>query len=673
MSNTHPKRMTWIVLTFAFFLFIIVIVSGLFLSSGVMDWAKESAKLFIKTVHPFEKIRKVESTAKSILIKPDPLSLAALSPPPFPGTQTEQSQGITSWIDPTSDRIPPTEVPTFNSVQKAGTSLPIRLSGFKGETASFQLVLRSEKPVTDLHVSIHPDQSDPNISCISIHRFYEWYEPIAKKTTPDPLIPFHDPYDPQRVIVRKIDLKSSTDQPIWVDVHLSRSCPAHTFHANLLIKNQTGLIRTTSITITVLNATLPKNIKFDRWMQLYVSRFWRGESIPNDTEYKKLFYRYVKLGHEYGFATNDVDSIAVPNINFDWNTGKVIATDWSHYDDLMGPILSGQVTGSSPNAWALPVRTGMLGMGTWGGFSIHSGISSPISKWKGIPDTAAQGLAKAITEHWKEKGWPLKNAFVFAFDEPEHQLYYPDVYKLIATVADSIHKGSNNQLRFMVTDTPYAWDRKQLAYDKSVMKGKIDIWAPGATVFMPDRMAKLQEAGAETWFYQTGPPFIGASDLYSTGVGFRMWFWAAWKYHTNGIFYWAANFWPDNTLAVNPYTNPGTGDGIVFYPGHQLHLIGFPDIDGPVPSIRMAQWRRGYEDYQYFVMLKQKGHGKEVDELVNKLVHKALNDGDYFPYWRNPLWQKPGAWSHDPTDWHKARVEMSQKIEFLYNGNSGKN
>ena len=149
----------------------------------------------------------------------------------------------------------------------------------------------------------------------------------------------------------------------------------------------------------------------------------------------------------------------------------------------------------------------------------------------------------------------------------------------------------------MLTDAPYSWDRKQPGHHKSVI---------------PDRMAKVQKIGERTCFYQSGPPFIGASDLYSTGVGFQMWFWSAWKYLTNGVFYWAADFWPDNTLAINPYTNPGTGDGVVFYPGHQLHLIGFPDIDGPVPSIRMAQWRRGYDDYKYFFMLSKKGRRDDV-------------------------------------------------------------
>lgn len=673
MANNRTGRRIFLVFLSIFILLMVAGTSILLLSTGVMEWAKQSAKLFVRTVHPLGKIRSVTQTVKSTIKKVDAYSLSALSPPRFPGSMAEKTDGVISWIDPTSARIPPSEHPDhFSSATKDNTK-PYRISGLRGETASFQLVLRSDDPVRDLDVEIHPDQSDPNVSCLSIHRFLEWYEPIGKNQEPDPLIPFHDPYQPGRVVVGKVSLKSSSDQPVWIDIHFSRHCPAHNFRATLLVKNDGRIIRSTGLTISVLDATLPRQVGLDRWMQFYAGRFWHGESPPNDEAYRMLFYRYVKLGHDYGFATNDVDNIG-PGVHFDWNTGKALSTDWSHYDYMLGPILSGQVTGSTPNAWALPIRTGMLGVGMWGGFTIHEGTSSPIGKWKGIPDTAAQELARVITEHWKEKGWPLKNAFAYAFDEPEHQLfYYQDIYKLVADTADSLHKGSHNQIRFMLTDAPYAWDRKQPGHHKSVMKGKVDIWSPNSETFMPDRMAKVQTIGERTWFYQSGPPFIGASDLYSTGVGFRMWFWAAWKYRTNGVFYWADDFWPDNTMAVNPYTNPGTGDGIIFYPGHQLHLIGFPDIDGPVPSIRMAQWRRGYDDYKYFFMLAKKGRREEVDKTVNHLVHKALDDGDYFPYWYNPLWHKPGAWSHNPEDWHDTRIKMAREIESLYGHSLPKN
>ena len=176
----------------------------------------------------------------------------------------------------------------------------------------------------------------------------------------------------------------------------------------------------------------------------------------------------------------------------------------------------------------------------------------------------------------------------------------------------------------------------------------------------------MQEKGSQVWFYQSGgPPFIGQNDLYSLGPGFRMWFWTAWKYHVDGVFYWADTFWNDSQKGYNPFIGQGIGDGVIMYPGKQLHYIGFPDIDGPIPSVRMAQWRRGYEDYRYFFLLKQLGKKDQADHEVNKLVVHALDDGGYVPYWRTPLWQKPGDWSHNPVDWHQSRMRMAHEIARL--------
>jgi hypothetical protein len=337
--------------------------------------------------------------------------------------------------------------------------------------------------------------------------------------------------------------------------------------------------------------------------------------------------------------------------------------DWSAYDQLYGPMLSGELTGSPPNTWSLPIGTWSLGVGMWGGFAVLGGHPSPISDWKGVPDIATQNLAKLIVRHWKEKGWPIDQTFAYIADEPVHKLYYyADTYKLIAKDADSLHKGSPH-IHVMVTDVPYITYKNQVGHNKLIMVGKVNIWAGASAQFIPSRMQARQKEGDQVWFYQAGgPPFIGQNDLYSLGPGFRMWFWTAWKYHVNGVFYWADTFWNDTKENMNPYVNQGLGDGTILYPGTELHFIGFPDIQGPIPSIRMAQWRRGYEDYRYLTYLKHINKEKEADRVVNELVIHALDDGGYLPYWRSPLWQKPGDWSHNPQDWHRERIRMAREI-----------
>lgn len=642
------------------------------------QWGKDQAKRFAQAYHPLAQLRSYAHEVKSNLNTPSALAHSTFSfqKVGFPGSRVEQSGSLVTWIAPFSDRVPPDDTPPSGQVREAGKTRPLELTGLRGETLSFQLVLKSNDPLENLTLSLVPDSSTGS-NCIQVHRFFEIYMklmvhqggkygPLKEVINPDPLVPFTDPYTHGHRLISAVKLTGDRNQPIWFDVHYSRSCPARTFSGHLEVRQAGTLVRKTAVKFTVLNATLPHEVGLDRWMEFYTSRFWHGEEIPNDDAFRKLLHRYFQVSHQYGFSTNGCGDIG-PDIRWDWNTGKAISVDWSTYDRIMGPEVSGELTGRKPNAWCFPIRTYSLGVGNWGGFMIEGGSPSPIENWQGIPDIATQSLASLIVQHWKEKGWPLNHGFVYAFDEPGHQLvYYPDIYKLIADVATSIHKGSHNQMRFMLTDDPWIWYKTQAGHDKSIMYDKVDIWSPNASSYIPDRIHKYQEKGARAWFYQSGPPFTAAGDLSSTGIGFRMWFWTAWKYRSNGVFYWAANFWHGNTRAVNPYTNGGGGDGEMYYPGHQLHFLGLPDIDGPVPSIRMAQWRRGYEDYKYLYMLKQKGHGNDADKSVNRLVKHALNDGGYIPYWRNPLWEKAGDWNHDPKAWHKARLALAHEIEKLY-------
>ncbi len=677
MSRSIRRRILWFSI---FFLVISVLGIGILsliaLSPKVRFWVKSHLQPIVRS-SPF-----LEDTKKEILsLKhessgsiPFRKELTNFNyhpdiPKGFVGNRAEQSQGILSWISPFSDRIPPTEKPEQNNIHPAGQARPIVLTGLQGETLSFQMVLRSQKPADQLGLSLSADNSS-GVSCITTHRFLEIYMhlmihtqskygPIKELINPDPLVPFNDPYTPNHPLIHSISLKPDFDQPVWMDVHFSRNCKPGIYHGTLTVFSGDKILRKTPVSYEVLNARLPRHSFLNRYIEFYVSRFYHGENIHNDEEFQQLYQRYFKVGYEYGFSTNDAGDIK-PNINWDWKTGTPTSVDWSYYDHLYGPMLSGSLTGSAPNIWSLPIATYSLGIGWWGGFAVLQKNPSKIEDWKGVPDIATQNLAKLLVQHWKEKGWPIDKSFVYLVDEPNHKLiYYPDTYKLIAASARSLHQGSR-KIRVMITDAPYIWLKMQKGHDKRIMRDNIDIWAAHGETYIPDRMAKRQKHGQQVWFYQAGPPYLGQNDLSSTGIGMRMWFWTAWKYHVNGVFYWASTFWNDNTPKINPYTNGGNDDGVIFYPGHQLHFLGYPDIDGPVPSIRAAQWRRGYEDYKYLTLLKQDGLLDKADSYANSLVHKALDDGGYIPYWRNPLWWKPGNWVHDPRVWHRTRIEIAR-------------
>ena len=666
MSIFKKRWVQWL-LVFGFFSVIILTIPFILLSDRFEYWAKDH---ILPLVHKYHLVSNIKTVAYKIKHEINNRPAPTASNIGFQGNRVEKSDILISWIAPFSDRIPPTEKPPPARINPAGKTRALSLVGLKGETLSFQLVLRSDIPMRDLSISLHPIKITTQ-SCVTIHRFREIYltlmfktenkvNPLAEIVNPDPLVPFNDPYKENHKIIPSISLKSKINQPIWFDVHFHRQCKSGTYRGNLEVRSQGKTLRITPVTFTVLNPSLPIQVGLDRWMETYSGRLVMGEMLQENHEsIEKILPRYYLMAHRYGFATNRCTN-PVPIIQWNWNTGKPLSVNWDAYDKLMDPLLSGKLTGTPPNVWCLPIITESL-TAWWGGFTIHGNSPTPPEEWRGIPDIATQELARLITEHYKEKGWPIEKAFAYPFDEPGHYLFYPDFYHVISMVNHSIHKGSDGKIRIMLTDVPYAYGKKDAG--KSYLKNEVDIWSPGAEVYIPDLIKK---EGKRSWFYQGRPPFIGASNLSSTGIGFRMWFWTAWKYRVNGVFYWASDMYPGNTRAMNPFHRQEIGDGEIFYPGHQLHFLGYPDIDGPIPSIRMAQWRRGYEDYKYFFLLKEKGHEREVDQIVNSLVHRALDDGSFHPPWRNPLWGKPGDWNHDSREWHKARIRMAKELSELY-------
>ena len=536
---------------------------------ALVRFALSKAHLFTGVIGPLVSMKHLASNAAMKLKDPAlkakyPLAFEEV---PFSGSRVERSGPLISWIAPFSARVGPEVVPPRSVVKAQGRTRPVRLVGLRGETLSFQVILRAKDSLDNITVSLIPDLGSGG-SCIDIHRFKEIYLKVVqnqggtlkKIVNPDPLIPFTNPYPPGQRLVPTLTLSEDKNQPIWIDVHFSDKCQAGKYSGTLSVKQDGRVLRKTPVQFHIVNASLPTNVGFDRWMQLYMGRFFNGEYITNDQMLRPLLAKYFIMAHNYGFAVSGCLTIG-PNIQWDQKTGHISSIDWAKFDSMFGDYLSGNLTGSSPNAWCLP-SLGPYVLGTVGGFTYMTGTPSEISDWNKLPRQITLDQTRAIVQHWREKRWPINNGFAYVWDEPMHQLYYPDVYKLIADIADAIHEGSDNQIRVMLTDDPYIWDRHEAGHHKSVMYDKIDIWSPSSITYIPDKVRPYQKRGKEAWFYQGGPPFTAQSDITGSGPGLRMWFWTAWKYKLNGLFYWASDFWSGNAIDNNPYTHGGTEDGI---------------------------------------------------------------------------------------------------------------
>ena len=235
----------------------------------------------------------------------------------------------------------------------------------------------------------------------------------------------------------------------------------------------------------------------------------------------------------------------------------------------------------------------------------------------------------------------------------------------------------------------------------------------------------------EKWTYQAGDPFA-ASDSWGGGsdVGVRVNFWIAYKYGLDvttpsvgdpsptapapgGVWDWADDFWggAPGSCSDSPYmdgsiNNGFGGGGFFFYPGNQLTCFnatgalgasvltqslaynGSNGISGPVASIRMEQWRRGYEDYEYLYLLGQKNGRSAALAVVDSMggggmaSWNALDWDNIQPYWYTPGvpgsngcagttnlpngptgdFHCPGEWTNNPDRYAAARVALATDL-----------
>ncbi len=263
----------------------------------------------------------------------------------------------------------------------------------------------------------------------------------------------------------------------------------------------------------------------------------------------------------------------------------------------------------------------------------------------------------------------------------------------------------------------------------------------------------------EKWMYGGGGPFTPDVAINADALGLRTFFWIAAKYGLDqtvsspgdpnpvptpgGAFNFAANYW-----AVGDTGNPSTasdcstspffngaggqgwdGNGYYFYPGnevgcyYQSNSLGTPvgatvltanpvanancsttdfsicnGISGPVSSMTMEEWRRGYEDYMYIYLLRKKNPA-QATAIVNSMGGGGLTN------WNALNWQNadpnylisgvfepnggkgngfdctapslglingptgafgcPGEWSHNPNHYEEARIIMAQDLGFV--------
>ncbi len=197
----------------------------------------------------------------------------------------------------------------------------------------------------------------------------------------------------------------------------------------------------------------------------------------------------------------------------------------------------------------------------------------------------------------------------------------------------------------------------------------VDIYTSGTETFSVQAAEAARAKGKQVWIYNGWRPFSGSFMTDDSAVALRVNAWIQYKYHIPVWYYWEAtyykdfqgkrgqiNVWKDPQTFSNRFGDKYIGDGLLMYPGRDML---FPEedhgFDGPLPSIRLKNWRRGIQDVEYLVLAAKAGHEDFVNKLVQTLVPRALAD--------ETKADAPVSWPDDGEKWFKARRALATLLK----------
>src|SRR3954453_12585785 len=452
------------------------------------------------------------------------------------------ANGPVVWTLPSLARVAPTGM--------AGSGTAVSLAAARGETESFQVVVRAgAEALQDVTIGV-TDLTGPDgatIAARDIALFREQYVEVKQSATPngaagwypDALVPFRDeltgraPANPT-VKAQGVTVEPGHNQPFWVDVLVGRNLTPGTYEGGLWVKGAQGRLGGGRIKLQVYRAQLPE----------------------------------------------------VPGLRSSFNqwTDHSLAADEALIDEKVMPLWIARA-GAEKLAGKSPLNA--AGLGFWGGAESGTCRMAPPPSASEIAQRAASFPRTLLLYDLTAQG-------------------VTDCPQLVETVRQwgrALHQAG-------VANLVAAAPVPELLEDPGQSRAPVDIWVvtPAAYHKAPDRVRAAQAAGAQVWAGmaladdpEVSPWLLDASPLgYRLTPGF-----SAQSLGFTGVHYWAADRWSRQPWADVTYRSADgrswPGEGVLVYPGAPAGVAGV------VPSVRLKWIRDGVEDYDLIALARARG------------------------------------------------------------------
>ncbi len=542
----------------------------------------------------------------------------------------------------------------------------ISLQSARNEVVAYQLQIAG--PARDVSVVVGDLTGPATIRAVQdIEVLKEWYTNVTENSTsqgsttaawhhgtgwyPDALIPVDaldgagQPFD---IPDRDNAVPEQLWQGVWIDIYVPRDAPAGSYSGTVTVTGQ-DLQQSLKVELQVHDVTLSDDFTCEVGLNNYVTIGKKGSDLR--LKYYQMAHRHRMAIHEHYIQTETT------------GTGADMRGVWDTYDAEMGKYLTGEAFtaehGYRGPGEGRPLRWIYLPVEILSGFA----WPMPPEKVKDPEyDEAVVAMTRDFAAHFKAKGWTSTDMmfFVNGLDEPtkleqvEDIRYFGDLCQRAA--GERVHyRADLNHLHDI--------DRYDFDYTEQKLLDKlgpvIDLWVcvgdfkrTNFSVLLPRRQPPDNDV---VWFYQNREPSVGGYTLDDETIGLRTWPVITWKYGLDGCVLWELTFvgaskdiWRDPRNSVDRE--------LVHNLAGQLAYPARDGIEEPVTSIRMKNFRRGAQDFEYLRILEAVAGRAAAEAILDPLVPSALHRPER-------EYGAQGTWSHNPEDWHRMRLDLLAAIE----------
>ncbi|MGH7145776.1 MAG: glycoside hydrolase domain-containing protein [Planctomycetota bacterium] len=538
----------------------------------------------------------------------------------------------------------------------------LSMFGGRNEMVAAQLVLTAAADVGDVNVTIGDLKSDgatipadPNLQLSQElyqyvpHGNWDWGPPSevlpSKKWYPDVLVPFTDPYSTDHKPVGApftIKAKDGGNQGVWIDLYIPKDAVPGRYTAAIAITVAKVPVFQATLQLTVHPFTIPDQTHVDGYGELYGGCYqYHGVSYKQDPQkWWTIASRYHQMAHQHRFVVREIYG------------GGPRFGEWDNYTKYYGQLLDGTLFSKA---------NGYYGPGANTGVAFWTAPFDLVNNGKMVNLTDAQlktftAHAKEFWDYLKSHHWDDRRYLAYMFDETKTDANALENTKKLQDALD-LGAGVGHINLIWTSHT----DPQTLAAKGVDFRTAIRWWVPNTGACDPEFLVPEEKLGKTVWFYHNGHPCCGVHGVNASGVELRTWGTICWRYKINGSFWWATECFYNgdkDPLQEPVYSKDDTrwGNGVLFYPGSNLPDVGLPAIAGPLACIRMNDYRRGLEDYEYGWLLKQAGEEAFADAAIKKLIPVALTDA-----------HQPGTkntpWDTNVNDWYQMREDLAAELD----------